>query len=80
MKNLIIFSLLGLFFTACATPQIYIIDRQTVMEAEAGGEWPEAETQMTKVSQKAGPTFFAKTLDKNKNRKLQNVLNGELEQ
>ncbi|MCB9025052.1 MAG: hypothetical protein H6625_01935 [Bdellovibrionaceae bacterium] len=77
MKN-ILFIILNFLIAGCVSPQIYIIDRQSVMEAEAGGEWPELDIQLLNVGQKAGPTFFAKTTDKKKQRKLQNVLNGEL--
>ncbi|MCB0355799.1 MAG: hypothetical protein KDD40_02270 [Bdellovibrionales bacterium] len=77
MKNL---SCIILAFTlvACASPQIYVIDRQTVMEAEAAGDWPIVESDLLKVSEKSGPTFFARDTDNKKDKRLHNILNGEL--
>lgn len=69
---------LSLILGACAGPQIYLIDRQTVMEAEAGGEWPEAEEELLTSGEKLGPTAYARSENKKKNKKLQSILNGEL--
>lgn len=39
-----IFSVFGfLIFTACA-PKVYVIDRTSILEEEAGGAWPDLET------------------------------------
>ncbi|MCB0391484.1 MAG: hypothetical protein KDD58_09340 [Bdellovibrionales bacterium] len=76
MKTILIVS--TLFLSACASPRIYIIDRQTVMEAEASGHWPQIDVQALRKGQKAGATFFPKSQNLKKEARLQNVLNGEI--
>ncbi len=66
--------------TACASPKIYIIDRPTLMESDSSGDWPQAEDHLLKVSQKAGPTFAAEAPNLAKKKRLQNILNGEIEE
>lgn len=77
MRKLILI-FLSTLITSCVSPQIYLIDRQNILEAEAGGEWPELESELLKIGQKEGPTLFVETKNKVKQKKLQNVLNGEL--
>lgn len=78
MKNILTYLVLPCITVACASPQIYIIDRQTRMESEAGGAWPEAEEQLLEVVQRAGPTFYKENQDVHKQKRLQNILNAEL--
>lgn len=68
---------LGMTLAACA-PKIYVIDRQTVLEQEAAGEWPEFEKELTEKSVVSGPVPFSKTPASAERRRLYNVLNGEL--
>ena len=68
---------IGLAAAGCA-PKIYVIDRQTVLEQEAAGEWPDFERALIANSLAASPTAFKKAaLTAATSRRL-NVLNGEL--
>ena len=62
---------------AC-TPKIYVIDRQTVLEEEAAGHWPQFEKDVVTKAKAEGPTPFLKTPFNARREKLLNVLNGEL--
>jgi hypothetical protein len=62
---------------ACA-PKIYIIDRQTVLEQEAAGEWPQFEKEIVAKSLASGPTAFPKVPVTTAKKRLYQVLNGEL--
>jgi len=70
---LVFFSLSG----CVALPDVYLIDRHTVMEAEASGEWPELEQRLSQQALKLGPEpLLIKAEDPRKKRAF-NVLNGE---
>ena len=45
------------------TPKIYLIDRQTVLEQEASGNWPELDKVFYAESMKPGPTELPQTGD-----------------
>jgi len=64
-------------FGACV-PKVYVIDRQTVLEDEAAGEWPEFERELLKKSKAHGPTPFSKVPTSKNRERLYNVLNGSL--
>ena len=66
-----------LLLIACA-PKIYIIDRQTVLEQEAAGEWPQFEKEIVAKSLADGPTPFPKVPVTTAQKRLYEVLNGEL--
>ncbi|MDX1810808.1 MAG: hypothetical protein R3240_02600, partial [Gammaproteobacteria bacterium] len=67
MKTLVIL-LVSLFSAACVSvPDVYIIDRHTVMEADAAGEWPELEKRFLDKSLSKGPEDLR--VDPNQNRK-----------
>lgn len=61
----------------CA-PKIYVIDRQTILEEEAAGEWPQFEKDLITKSRAEGPTPFSKVPVNASRARLYNVLNGEL--
>ena len=48
--------------TACV-PDIYLIDRQTVLEIQASGEWPELDQKYRDAAFKSGPAALEKTRD-----------------
>lgn len=73
MKYLLFLILLS----GCATPQIYIIDRATLMEMESSGEWPLVEESLKKQTQSPGPNPLPKVNVSNKNKKLHSLLNEE---
>lgn len=66
-----------LIFSAC-TAKIYIIDRHTIMEDEAAGDWPEFEKDLMEKSKAKGPTPFQTAAVNEKKKRLYNVLNGEM--
>ncbi len=68
----------SLALSACISlPDVYLIDRHTVMEAEASGEWPQVDQRFREHAIKPGPT--ALEADPNSPRKARSleVLNGE---
>lgn len=69
--------LIGIFLSGCS-PKIYLIDRQTVLEDEAAGEWPDFEKDILEQSKATGPTAFSKTGESIQKKRLYQVLNGEL--
>ncbi len=80
MKSLAhVFSLIlsAVVFSACV-PKIYVIDRQTVLESEAAGEWPMFEKDVLGLSKAPGPTALSHTPASAGRQRLYNVLNGEL--
>ena len=65
-----------LLLTAGCIPKIYVIDRQTVLENEAAGEWPQFEKKLLPATQQKTPTALEKTQEtKSKHRQLR-ILNG----
>lgn len=68
---------LGFWGIGCS-PKVYLIDRHTVMEEEAAGEWPDFEKSLLETSSKMAPTPFKKTEISGDQKKLYQVLNGEL--
>ncbi len=80
MNKVLLFVSIGITlvsFTRCS-PKIYLIDRQTVMEDEAAGEWPDFEKDLLDKSKALGPIPFAKTANTARKDHLYRVLNGEL--
>ena len=70
------FTLLSL--SACVNlPDVYLIDRHTVMEEEASGEWPELESRFRQQAVKSGPTNLAEEPLERRRERAFRVLNGE---
>ncbi|MBF0207680.1 MAG: hypothetical protein HQK53_12400 [Oligoflexia bacterium] len=61
--------------SSCA-PTIYYVDRATVMETEAGGDWPDFEKGMLEKSEKIGATFLAPDRESIKEKRFNQILNG----
>ncbi len=78
MKKFTIFSCLVLTTGCVSLPDVYLIDRHTVMEAEASGEWPELEQRFLQQSISKGPTDLAKEPYDDRKKKAFNVLNDEM--
>lgn len=68
---------LNLLLGACS-PKVYVIDRQTVLEEEAAGEWPEFEKSLLEQAADYQPTPFPKTAISQGRNRLYNVINGQL--
>lgn len=77
MKPLVwLFLLIGL--SGCVSlPDVYLIDRHTVMEEEASGEWPQLESRFRQQAVKSGPTNLADEPLKQRKERAFQVLNGE---
>jgi hypothetical protein len=59
-----------LLATSACAPQVYLIDRQTILELEASGSWPELDAKYKNASLKAGATALESTDDKAESRKV----------
>jgi len=63
-RFLIIF-LASLLFTGCSglvnklVPDVYLVDRHTLMEADAAGEWPELENRLMETAIKNASEPYA---------------------
>ena len=73
---LAVLSLVLISGIACS-PKVYVMDRHTIMEDEAAGEWPEVEKELLNQNKSAGPEMFGKTAFSEKKQRLYKVLNGE---
>lgn len=78
LATLVLSTLVILTFSSCATIKIYMVDRQTVLEDEAAGEWPDFEKEILQKSEASGATPFPVVAENSSRSRLFNVLNGEL--
>ncbi|MBF0360153.1 MAG: hypothetical protein HQK49_04040 [Oligoflexia bacterium] len=69
--------IIALLISACS-PTIYFVDRESIMETEAAGEWPNFEEILFQKNQKMGTTPLAPREEDMKSKKFNHVLNGEL--
>lgn len=76
--KLLVMLIASLAMTACVSlPDVYLIDRHTVMEAEASGEWPKLDQRFRQQAVKAGPTPLAKETESKRRDRAFQVLNSE---
>ena len=54
-----------------------LIDRSTVMESEASGQWPKFEENFLKKGQYSGPLPFPKEETSKRKRRVYSILNGD---
>lgn len=64
-------------FGCVSLPDVYLIDRHTVMEAEASGEWPQLDQRFRQEAIKPGPTNLEKEGSNQRKDRVYQVLNGE---
>lgn len=69
----------GLLGTACV-PDVYLIDRQTVLELEASGDWQELDQAYQKQSLSAGPQPLESTSDQVEERQIFSMTHSDREQ
>lgn len=50
----------GACLASGCVPDVYLIDRQTVMEVEASGDWPELDEEIFQLNKRMGPVSFKK--------------------
>lgn len=57
MKTIFASILLLIIFLLCSAcaPKIYLVDRQSILEQEANGEWPELDKKIENSNVKVGP-------------------------
>ena len=77
-KSTLLFLLMFLVVASCS-PTLYFIDRQTVMEMEAAGEWPEFDKDFFRGAIKVGTTDYVSIVDNEPRKRMYSVLNGEFE-
>ncbi len=82
MKKIVLLCIqicISISICSCA-PKVYIIDRQTVLQEQAAGEWPEFEkTLLPKIKHKKTVKFSKSSEAENKkDQRLYRVLNGEM--
>jgi hypothetical protein len=71
---------IGVFFIFACTPKVYVIDRQTVLQESAAGEWPQFEKTLVPQIKQKSPTKFSKSspAEDERGKRLYRVLNGEM--
>ena len=62
--------------TSCS-PSLYLIDRQTVLELEASGDWKELDENLQKQEMAAGPIPTEKTREKVERRQVFNMTHAD---
>lgn len=77
MRWLVLFTLVLQLPACISPPDIYLIDRHTVMEAEASGEWPQLEQRFRQQVPAMGPTDLAKEPSQRRRERAFRILNGE---
>ncbi len=78
-NEIALFLFLSLFNLHCA-PKVYIIDRQTVLQEQAAGDWPDFEESLLQSLKKKNPVPLPQTStnDFEKNQPLYKTLNSEM--
>ena len=77
MRWLVLFTVVSQLSACISLPDIYLIDRPTVMEAEASGEWPQLERRFRQQVPSMGPTNLAKEPSQKRREHAFQLLNGE---
>ena len=81
MKMRMILLFLSSITVGCVSlPDVYLIDRHTVMEEEASGQWPVLEQRIVEQGLNKGPTAFPELKDDPRKQRAFQVLNGEFVQ
>jgi len=65
---------------AGCVPDVYLIDRQTVLELEASGEWQELDQALQKKALSAGPLPLESTSDQVEQRQIFSMTHSDREQ
>ena len=77
--RLAFFVSLVLISTGCITVKApTLIDRSTVMESEAAGDWPSFEKEFLDKGPHSGPIPFPKEASSKRKRRIYSILNGDL--
>ena len=65
-------------FCGCATIEVYQVGRQTVMEEEAQGKWPQFDKKFAPKVINKQAQFFPKVSDSKRKKRVFSVLNGSM--
>ena len=77
MRQILLLSI-SLGLQACVQlPPIYLVDRPTVMELEASGEWPQLEQRLREQSLSMGPQTLPADPEQKRRERAFRMLNGE---
>lgn len=77
LSKTVLYFILSVVYAGCV-PKFYVIDKPTVFEAEASGQWPDVNQNMRTQIAKKGATFL-KTREKSEKRdRAMNNLSGEM--
>ncbi len=68
---------LELFLSVGCSPKVYLLDRQTILEEEAAGDWPNFEKILLEKTKAQGPAPFIQTQNSSRRERLYRVLNGQ---
>jgi hypothetical protein len=63
MRRLLLMTMFSAFFSTGCLPDVYLIDRQTVLELEASGDWEELDQAYQKQALNPGPHPLESTSD-----------------
>lgn len=63
MRRLSMITVFSAFFASGCIPDVYLIDRQTVLELEASGDWQELDQAYQKQALNPGPQPLESTSD-----------------
>jgi len=79
MRRLMMITVLsGLMGTGCL-PDVYLIDRQTVLELEASGDWQELDEVYKKQAMNPGPQPLESTSDMVESRQIFSMTHSDRE-
>jgi len=73
-------TVLGIGGGSACTPRITVLDRQTILEEEAAGEWPQFDAKLINPGPKRGATLYPSTPASAKKTRLYSTLSGEMTQ
>ncbi|MDH5545218.1 MAG: hypothetical protein OEZ43_06475 [Gammaproteobacteria bacterium] len=77
MKKLMLICLIPAFGACVSVPDVYLIDRHTVMELEAAGEWPELEQRFSDKALNSGAIDIEDRFSTERKEKVFTLLQGE---
>ncbi|HYX32374.1 MAG: hypothetical protein M3Q07_06305 [Pseudobdellovibrionaceae bacterium] len=79
MRRLVMITVLSAFLGTACVPDVYLIDRQTVLELEASGEWQELDQAYQKQALNPGPQPLESTSDLVETRQIFGMTHSDLE-
>jgi hypothetical protein len=75
IRNVLLLALLC--FGSSCVPDVYLLDRQTVLEVEAAGDWPELDEEIFQTTRRMGPVSFRGDPENPEKQKLIRLADGD---